>query len=100
MLHVKEEKSNQKRRSKKSSTCLHGCRYGILAKKEEGTEDNKVVVMQTMKHRIQDIYGTERAIKFKASNYWFSRFRKRYQISLRNRTNKKQKSADDCRLTI
>ena len=53
-----------------------------------------------MRHRIQDIYGIEKASKFKASNNWFHRFRKRYKISLRNRTNKKQKSAGDCRSTI
>eukprot|EP00795_Rhopilema_esculentum_P006573 gene6573-12109_t len=69
-------------------------------RRKKGLKITKLWLCKTMKHRIQDIYGTERATKFKASNNWFHRLRNRYQISLRNRTNKKQKSADDCRSTI
>ena len=53
-----------------------------------------------MKDMIQVIYGIEKAARFKASNNWFHRFRKRCKISLRTRTNKKQTSADDSRSTI
>ena len=41
-----------------------------------------------------------RANKFKGSNNWFQRFKRRHQIALRRRTNKKQHSANDGRETI
>ena len=69
-------------------------------RRKKGLKITKLWFCKTMKRRIQDIYGIEKANNFKASNNWFHRFKKRYQISLRNRTNKKQKSADDCRSTI
>ena len=45
-------------------------------------------------------YGKEQAEKFKMSNNWFQRFKKRHGIALRKRSNKKRCSASDGRETI
>lgn len=47
-----------------------------------------------MKKKIESCYGKEEADKFKASNNWFQRFKRRHNISLRRRTNKKKNAAD------
>ena len=53
-----------------------------------------------MKQKIESCYGKEVADKFKASNNWFQRFKRRHKISLRRRTNKKKNAANDGRETI
>lgn len=50
-----------------------------------------------MKKKIEMCYGKEAADKFKASDNWFQHFKRRNNISLRRRTNKKQHSADAAR---
>ncbi len=56
--------------------------------------------MKQMKQKIHRVYGEEEAAKFKGSNNWFQRFKKRHLISLRNRTNKKKDAANDGKATI
>ena len=53
-----------------------------------------------MKKKIKMCQGKEAADKFKASDNWFQRFKRRNNISLRRRTNKKQHSADAAREKI
>ena len=53
-----------------------------------------------MKDKITVCYGKEQAEKFKMSNNWFQRFKKRRDIALRKRSNKKKCSASDGRETI
>ena len=53
-----------------------------------------------MKQKIESCYGKEEASKFKASHNWFQRFKRRHNISLRRRTNKKKNAANDGRETI
>ena len=53
-----------------------------------------------MKQKIESCYGKEVADKFKASNNWFQRFKRRHKISLKRRTNKKKNAANDGRETI
>ena len=50
-----------------------------------------------MKKKIKVCYRKEEAEKFKASDNWFQSFKRRNNISLRRRTNKKQHSADTAR---
>ena len=60
----------------------------------------KLWIKLKMKKTIESCYGKEEADKFKASDNWFQRFKRRNNISLRRRTNKKRHSADDARETI
>ena len=53
-----------------------------------------------MKKKIKVCYRKEEAEKFKASDNWFQSFKRRNNISLRRRTNKKQHSADAARENI
>ena len=53
-----------------------------------------------MKAKIEMYYGEEAASKFKGSDNWFQRFKKRHNISLRRRSNKKKDLAYDGRETI
>ena len=53
-----------------------------------------------MKQKIESCYRKEEASKFKTSNNWFQRFKRRNKISLRRRTNKKKDAANDGRETI
>ena len=53
-----------------------------------------------MKSYIEECYGKEEASKFKGSQNWSQRFKKRHGISFRRRTNKKKQAADDGRQTI
>ena len=61
---------------------------------------SKLWMKSKMKKKIEMCYGKEAADKFKASDNWFQRFKRRNNISLRHRTNKKQHSADAARETI
>lgn len=52
-----------------------------------------------MKEKVEACYGKEAAAKFKASNNWFQRFKKRHNIAFRRRS-KKKSSASDGRETV
>lgn len=53
----------------------------------------KTIAIEKMKSYIEECYGKEEASKFKGSQNWFQRFKKRYGISFRRRTNKKKQAA-------
>ena len=53
-----------------------------------------------MKFFTEECYGKDEACKFKGSQNWFQRFKKRHGILLRRRTNKNNQDADDGRETI
>lgn len=65
-----------------------------------GSKVSKIWFRKKMKSKIEMCYGKQEAEKFKASNNWFQRFKRRHNIVLRRRTNKKKDSADDGRETI
>ena len=60
----------------------------------------KTMAEEKMKSCVEECYGKEEASKFKGSQNWFQRFKKRHGISFRRRTNKKKQAADDGRQTI
>ena len=66
----------------------------------KGSKISKLWLTTKMKKKIESCYGKVEASKFKASNNWFQRFKRRYNISLRRRTNKKKNAANDGRETI
>ena len=66
----------------------------------QGSKISKLWMKSKMKKKIEMCYGKEAADKFKASDSWFQRFKRRNNISLRRRTNKKQHSADAAREKI
>ena len=66
----------------------------------KGSKISKLWIKTKMKRKIESCYGKEQADKFKASNNWFQRFKRRHNISLRRRTNKKKNAANDGRETI
>lgn len=61
---------------------------------------SKLWIKKKMKAKIEMCYGKEAASKFKGSDNWFQRFKKRLNISFRRRSNKKKDSAYDGRETI
>ena len=65
-----------------------------------GSKVTKLWLKKKMKEKIEACYGTEQAAKFKGSSSWFQRFKRRHNIVLRRRTNKKKVCADDGRDTI
>ena len=65
-----------------------------------GSKVTKLWLKKKMKEKIEACYGTEQAAKFKGSSNWFQRFKRRHNIVLRRRTNKKKVCADDGRDTI
>ena len=65
-----------------------------------GCKITKLWFRKKMKAKIEMTYGKKEAESFKGSSNWFQRFKKRHDIVLRRRTNKKKNSADDGRLTI
>jgi len=69
-------------------------------RRAKGSKVSKLWIKTNMKKKIERCYGKEEANKFKGSNNWFQRFKRRHQIALRRRTNKKQHSANDGRETI
>ena len=69
-------------------------------RRAQGSKISKLWMKSKMKKKIEMCYGKEAADKFKASDNWFQRFKRRNNISLRRRTNKKQHSADASRETI
>ena len=69
-------------------------------RRAKGCTVSKLWLKKKMKFFIEECYGKEEACKFKGSQNWFQRFKKRHGISLRRRTNKKNQAADDGRETI
>ena len=70
-------------------------------RRAKGSKISKLWIKTKMKKKIESCYGnSEEADKFKASNNWFQRFKRRHNISLRRRTNKKKNGANDGRETI
>ena len=65
-----------------------------------GSKVTKLWLKKKMKEKIEACYGTEQAANFKGSSNWFQRFKRRHNIVLRRRTNKKKVCADDGRDTI
>ena len=66
----------------------------------KGCKISKLWLKKKMKEKITVCYGKEQAEKFRMSNNWFQRFKKRYGIGLRKKLNKKKCSASDGRETI
>ncbi len=69
-------------------------------RRQQGIKVSKLWLCKKMKCKVEQLYGANKASYFKASRSWFQRFKKRHQITLRNRTNKKNISSEDCRETI
>ena len=69
-------------------------------RRAKGSKISKLWLKTKMKKKIESCYGKEEADKFKASNNWFQRSKRRHNISLRRRTNKKKNAANDGRETI
>ena len=60
----------------------------------KGSKITKLWLTTKMKQKIESCYEKEEASKFNASNNWFQRFKRRYNISLRRRANKKKNAAN------
>ena len=69
-------------------------------RRAKGSKITKLWITTKMKQKIESCNGKEQASKFKASNNWFQGFKRRYNISLRRRTNKKKNAANDGREII
>ena len=69
-------------------------------RRAKGNKISKLWIKSNMEKKIEMCYGKEEAEKFKASDNWFQHFKRRNNISLRRRTNKKQHSADAARENI
>ena len=69
-------------------------------RREKGCKVSKLWIKKKMKAKIEMYYGEEAASKFKGSDNWFQRFKKRHNISFRRRSNKKKDSAYDGRETV
>ena len=69
-------------------------------RRAKGCKVSKLWLKKKMKSKIEECYGKEEATRFKGSDNWFYRFKKRHGISFRRRTNKKKEAADDGRQTI
>ncbi len=69
-------------------------------RRSKGSRISKLWLCKKMKMQVESCYGKEQAQNFKASSNWFQRFKKRYNITLRTRTNKKNDSAEKGRETI
>ena len=67
--------------------------YWLLNSKLEEQLDARSLNFQVK--IIEMSYGKSEADSFKGSNNWFQRFKKRYGLVLRRRTNKKKNGADD-----
>ena len=69
-------------------------------RRAKGSKISKIWLTTKKRQKIESCYGKEEASKFKASNNWFQRFKCRYNISQRRRTDKKKNAANDGRETI
>lgn len=99
----------RQRRKMVSEKPKHHERYPLTAKlliaefkvrRAAGCKVTKLWLRKKMKSKIEMCYGKSEADKFKGSNNWFQRFKKRHGLALRRRTNKKKNSADDGREII
>lgn len=99
----------RQRRKMVSEKPKHHERYPLAAKlliaefkvrRAAGCKVTKLWLQKKMKSKIEMCYGKSEADKFKGSNNWFQRFKKRHGLALRRRTNKKKNSADDGREII
>ena len=99
----------RQRRKMVSEKPKHHERYPLAAKlliaefkvrRAAGCKVTKLWLRKKMKSKIEMCYGKSEADKFKGSNNWFQRFKKRHGLALRRRTNKKKNSADDGREII
>lgn len=69
-------------------------------RRAKGCKISKLWLRKKMKEKVEACYGKEEAEKFKASDNWFQRFKKRHNIAFRRRSNKKKSSANDGRERI
>ena len=60
-------------------------------RRAKGCKISKLWLKKKMKENVEACYGKEAAQKFKASDNWFQRFKKRHNIAFRRRSNKKKK---------
>ena len=103
---VRESRQRRKMVGEKAKTSgRYPCATKLLVaefklRRAKGSKISKMWIKSKMKQKIEMCYGKEEADKFKASDNWFQRFKRRNNISLRRRTNKKQLSADAARETI
>ena len=61
---------------------------------------SKLWLKKKMRSKIEECYGKEEASRFKGSDNWFYRFKKRHDILFRRRTNTKKEAVGDGRQTI
>ena len=69
-------------------------------RRAKGCKVSKLWLKKKMEKKIEACYGKEAAQKFKASDNWFQRFKKRHNIAFRRRSNKKKAAASDGKETI
>lgn len=88
------------KKSEKYPLAAAGVITAFKLRRAKGCKVSKLWLQKKMKSKIEECYGQEEALKFKGSNNWFQRFKRRHGISFRRRTNKKKLAADDGRQTI
>ena len=69
-------------------------------RRAKGSKISKPWITSNIMKKIEMCYGKEEAEKFKVSDNWFQRFKRRNNISLKRRTNQKQHSTDAARENI
>ena len=69
-------------------------------RRAQGVRVSKLWLCRKMKMQVENYYDKQQAQNFKASGNWFQRFKKRKNITLRKRTNKKKDSAEEGRERI
>ena len=69
-------------------------------RRAKGCKISKLWLKKKMKEKVEACYGKEAAQKFKASDNWFQRFKKRNNIAFRRRSNKKKNPASDGKETV
>lgn len=69
-------------------------------RRAKGCKISKLWLKKKMKEKVEACYGKEAAQKFKASDNWFQRFKKRHNIAFRRLSNKKTSAASDGKETI
>lgn len=69
-------------------------------RRAKGCKVSKLWLKRKMIEKIESCYGKDEAAKFRGSDNWFQRFKKRNKIAFRRTSNKKKCSANDGRETI
>ena len=69
-------------------------------RRAKGCKISKLWLKKKMKEKVEACYGKEAAHKFKASDNWFQRFKKRNNIAFRRRSNEKKNPASDGKETV